>query len=75
MKAYAQTKNIVIDSNPELTTTSVSIEQTVDPLNEGIEVGGVKLITDLPWYIDTAIILVIIAVIYVGKKAIDKFFK
>lgn len=75
MEAYAQTKNIVIDSNPELTTTSVSIEQTVDPLNEGIEVGGVKLITDLPWYIDTAIILVIIAVIYVGKKAIDKFFK
>jgi len=70
MQAYAQTKNIVINSNPD---TNVSIEQTTTP-SAGIEVGGVKLITDLPWYIDTVIIMAIIGIIYVGKKFVDKFF-
>ena len=72
-KAYAQTKNITIDTNPS-GTTSVMVEQSAGPVDEGLNVGGVSLNSDLPWYGDAFIVLLLVALIYVGKKTIDKWF-
>ena len=72
-KAYAQTKNITIDTNPS-GTTSVMDKQSAGPGDEGLNVGGVSLNTDLQWYGDAFIVLLLVALIYVGKKTIDKWF-
>ena len=52
----AQTKNITIDTEPG-GTTSVMVEQSAGPADEGLNVGGVSLNTDLPWYGDAFIVL------------------
>jgi hypothetical protein len=48
---------------------TVSVEQTAP--DTGLNVGGVSLNTDLPWYGDAVILLILIALIYIGKKWID----
>ena len=50
---------------------SVIVQQTNIPSDEGLNVGGVSLNTDLPWYGDAFIVLIIIAIVYIGKKWID----
>ena len=69
-------KTITIEENEE-GITAVTVEQTAVelPLEESLEIGGVKLTTDLPWYGDAIILLFLLALIYVGKKTIDKWFK
>jgi hypothetical protein len=62
-------KTITVDS-PD--GTSVSVVQ--QPIDDGLNVGGVSLNTDLPWYGDAFIVLILIACIYIGKKFIDKLF-
>jgi len=56
---------------------TVTVQQTAPPPDEGLSVGGVNLNTDLPWYGDAFILLILIALIYIGKKYIDawKWFK
>ena len=53
---------------------TVTVQQTNIPTDEGLNVGGVSLNTDLPWYGDAFIVLLLVALIYVGKKSIDKWF-
>lgn len=53
---------------------SVIVQQTTIPSDEGLNVGGVSLNTDLPWYGDAFIVLILVALIYIGKKSIDKWF-
>ena len=69
-------KTITIEEDEE-GVTAVTVEQTAVeiPLEESLEIGGVKLTTDLPWYGDAIILLFLLALIYVGKKTIDKWFK
>ena len=69
-------KKITIEEDEE-GVTAVTVEQTAVeiPLEESLEIGGVKLTTDLPWYGDAFILLFLLALIYVGKKTIDKWFK
>jgi hypothetical protein len=69
-----QGKTITID-NTDGNVSSVTVEQTGVPADGGLNVGGVSLNTDLPWYGDAFIVLILIAVIYVGKKSIDKWFE
>ena len=63
-----QGKTITIDST-DGGVSSVTVEQTAP--DTGLSVGGVNLDTDLPWYGDAFIVLIIIALVYVGKKWID----
>ena len=65
-------KTITIDTNPTGGVSSVTVEQTAP--DTGLSVGGVNLDTDLPWYGDAFIVLILIALIYIGKKWIDKWF-
>ena len=53
---------------------TVTVQQTNIPTDEGLNVGGVSLNTVLPWYGDAFIVLLLVALIYVGKKSIDKWF-
>ena len=53
---------------------TVTVQQTAVP-DEGLNVGGVSLNTDLPWYGDAFIVLLLVALIYIGKKSIDKWFE
>ena len=53
---------------------TVTVQQTNIPADEGLNVGGVSLNTDLPWYGDAFIVLILVALIYIGKKSIDKWF-
>ena len=53
---------------------TVTVQQTNIPADEGLNVGGGSLNTDLPWYGDAFIVLLLVALIYVGKKSIDKWF-
>ena len=69
----AQNKTITIDNDPSGGVSSVTVEQ-VSP-DAGLEVGGIKLSTDLPWYGDAAILLFFVALIYIGKKCIDRWFE
>ena len=71
-----QSKTITIEENEEEGTV-VTVEQTMiqDPPEESLEIGGVRLNTDLPWYADALILLVLIALIYIAKKNIDKWFE
>ena len=51
---------------------TVTVQQTAP--DAGLSVGGVNLDTDLPWYGDAFIVLLLVELIYVGKKSIDKWF-
>ena len=55
--------------------SSVTVEQTAVPADEGLNIGGVSINTDLPWYGDAFIALLLEALIYIGKKSIDKWFE
>ena len=72
----SNSKTITIEEDEE-GVTAVTVEQTavIPPHEESLEIGGVKLTTDLPWYGDAIILLFLLALIYVGKKTIDKWFK
>jgi|TARA_B100000470_G_C19706406_1_gene353372 hypothetical protein len=57
---------------------TVMIEQTIAqpvPAETGLNIGGVSLNTDLPWYGDAMIVLLIVALVYCGKKCIDRWFR
>ena len=71
-KAWAETKTITID--PE--DGSVMIQQTDITQGEGVEVSGsgFKLNTGLGWGVDISVVLIVVAVLYVGKKYVDKYF-
>jgi hypothetical protein len=76
----AQTKTITIEENLEHPEEGVVviIEQTAmpeHPHEESLEIGGVKLVTDLPWYGNAVVLLLLVALLYVGKKTIDKWFE
>ena len=65
-KAYADSKTITVDDGV------LTVEQHAD---EGISVGGIKMNTDFPWFIDALIVLVLVALVYIGKKFIDRKFE
>ena len=71
-KAYADQKTISV--NPD--DGSVMIQQTDITQGEGVEVSGsgFKLNTGLGWGVDVAVVLIVVAVLYVGKKYVDKYF-
>jgi hypothetical protein len=68
-------KTIVIGEG----TSNVDINQTiVQPetiIPEGVEVGGVSLTTGYGWGVDVGIILIILGLMYVAKKYVDKWIK
>jgi hypothetical protein len=68
----ADGKTITID-NTDGGVSTVTVEQTAP--DGGLNVGGVSLNTDLPWYGDAFIVLILVALIYIGKKYIDKVFE
>jgi len=65
-KAYADSKTITVDDGV------LTVEQHAD---EGVSVGGININTDFPWFIDALIVLVLVALVYIGKKFIDKKFE
>ena len=67
-------KTIIIENDPDSGVSSVTVEQTGVPADEGLNIGGVSINTDLPWYGDAFIALLLVALIYIGKKSIDKWF-
>tara|TARA_B100000929_G_scaffold288065_1_gene275816 strand:+ start:970 stop:1194 length:225 start_codon:yes stop_codon:yes gene_type:complete len=69
----SNSKSITVNTDDN----SVMIEQTLaQPEAEtGLNIGGVSLNTDLPWYGDAMIVLVLVALIYTGKKMIDRAFR
>ena len=72
------TKTITIKPNNDSSSSEISIEQTIalPPQLTGTttsitEILGVKIDTGLSWYWEGSIIILALALIYVGKKAID----
>ena len=65
-KAYADSKTITVDDGV------LTVEQRAD---EGVSVGGINIDTDFPWFIDALIVLVLVALVYIGKKFIDRKFE
>ena len=65
-QALAEGKTITVGEG------NLTIEQHSDT---GLDVGGIKLNTNLPWYLDALMLLGLIALVYVGKKFIDKRFE
>ena len=57
-------------------TENVEINQTIAASEpSGPSVGGVSLTTGHGWGVDVGIILIIVAVLYVTKKLVDKWLK
>ena len=57
-------------------TENVEINQTIAASEpSGPSVGGVSLTTGHGWGVDVGIILIIVAVLYVTKKLVDKWIK
>ena len=57
-------------------TGNVEINQTIaQPESTGPSVGGVSLTTGYGWGVDVGIILIIVAVLYVAKKMVDKWIR
>ena len=52
---------------------NVEIHQTIAKPDTGPSVGGASLTTGYGWGVDISIILVIVALLYVGKKCVDKW--
>ena len=71
----AEGKTITIENDSDGSVSSVTVEQTAVPADEGLNIGGVSINTDLPWYGDAFIALLLVALIYIGKKSIDKWFE
>ena len=73
------TKTITIKPNNDSPSPEISIEQTIalppQPTATSqksiTEILGVKIDTGLSWYWEGSIIILALALIYVGKKAID----
>ena len=71
------TKTITIKPNNDSSSPEISIEQTIalPPQPTGTKsitgILGVKIDTGLSWYWEGSIIILALALIYVGKKAID----
>ncbi len=65
-QALAEGKTITVGEG------NLTIEQHGDT---GLDWGGIKLNTNLPWYLDALMLLGLIALVYVGKKFIDKRFE
>jgi len=75
-------KTIEITNNPEDGTTSVMVEQRAltdeELVTAGVEIspsGGISLETGLGWGVDIAVVLMAVAVLYIGKKFVDKWFR
>ena len=66
-KAYADSKTITMDPNEG----TLTVEQHSDT---GVSVGGVNLDTG-QWMVDAVGILILVALVYIGKKYIDKWFE
>ena len=62
----ADSKTITVDDGV------LTVEQHAD---EGVSVGGININTDFPWFIDALIVLILVALVYIGKKFIDKKFE
>ena len=57
-------------------TENVQINQTIESSEpSGPSVGGVSLTTGHGWGVDVGIILIIVEVLYVAKKLVDKWFR
>ena len=57
-------------------TTGVDIRQTIiEDKPDGISISGVSLTSGYGWGIDIGIILVIIAILYIAKKIVDKWIR
>ena len=69
-----QSKTITIEEDENNDTTTVTVEQTSVP-EESLEIGGVKLVTDLPCYGNAALLLILVTLIYIGKKNIDRWYE
>ena len=71
------TKTITIKPNNDSPSPEISIEQTIalppqpTETKSITEILGVKIDTGLSWYWEGSIIILALALIYVGKKAID----
>ena len=72
------TKTITIKPNNGSPSPEISIEQTIalptqptETTTSITEILGVKIDTGLSWYWEGSIIILALALIYVGKKAID----
>ena len=71
------TKTITIKPNNDSSSSEISIEQTIalppqpTETKSITEILGVKIDTGLSWYWEGSIIILALALIYVGKKAID----
>ena len=72
------TKTITIKPNNDSPSPEISIEQTIalppqptETTTSITEILGVKIDTGLSWYWEGSIIILALALIYVGKKAID----
>ena len=63
-------KTITIDPD----TGSVRVEQRDITEGVGVSSDGFKINTGMGWGVDIAIVLFALAVIYIGKKYVDRWF-